>query len=75
LSDEPGGPVIAIDAEEFPALARMVRQADDVDGYLRSLGLSDADIAAMDGHTPVTQAEGWAEGEADGPAEASQEPW
>jgi hypothetical protein len=35
---------LALNAEEFPALVQAIQFSDDIDGYLRSLGVSEESI-------------------------------
>lgn len=39
---------LAIDANEFPDLVEAIRYANDVDGYLRAIGVSEQTVSADD---------------------------
>lgn len=41
LDSETGAAVLAVNRDEYPALAALLRHADDLDDYLTSLGVTD----------------------------------
>jgi hypothetical protein len=45
LDPDTSGLVLQISADEYPALASLVRYSGDVEGYLKSLGLSEEAVA------------------------------
>ena len=51
LSPDSGLVTLAVNADESPDLAALIRAADDVDGYLRSLGVSVDDLDDPEGYT------------------------
>jgi hypothetical protein len=45
LNPDTSGLVLQLSADEYPALASLVRYSGDVEGYLKSLGLSEEAVA------------------------------
>lgn len=52
------GVVLAISREEFPGLSILVQYADDVDGCLLALGLSQSDVEALSQIGPFAERPG-----------------
>ena len=48
LSADTSSVTIAINDTEYPALSELIRYADNVDGYLRMLGVSESSISGQD---------------------------